>query len=171
MKLRKFLALALAVTTVLSMSVLTGCSSNSGSSSEKSAETTETGETAGETKGEATNLKDIKIGLMIRISSMLQTLQRKHLDFLMSRSSLKPIFLRAVNVMKQLLTWQTVDAISCLQTALGMNSISHRPLQNSRMFSSVMQQEQRLIQQVQITSTMHSRLFMKVVIWLVSLQV
>ena len=64
MKLRKFLALALAVTTVLSMSVLTGCSSNSGSSSEKSAETTETGETAGETKGEATNLKDIKIGFI-----------------------------------------------------------------------------------------------------------
>ena len=64
MKLRKFLALALAVTTVLSMSVLTGCSSNSGSSSEKSAETTETGETAGETTGEATNLKDIKIGFI-----------------------------------------------------------------------------------------------------------
>ena len=64
MKLRKFLALALAVTTVLSMSVLTGCSSNSGSSSEKSAETTETGETAGETKGEATNLKDSKIGFI-----------------------------------------------------------------------------------------------------------
>lgn len=85
---------------------------------------------------------------MIRISLMLQTLQRKHLDFLMSRSSLKPIFLRAVNVMKQLLTWQTVDAISYLQTALVMNSISHRLLQNSRMFSSVMQQEQRLIQQV-----------------------
>ena len=61
MKLRKFLALALAVTTVLSMSVLTGCSSNSGSSSEKSAETTETGETAGETKGEATNLKGILV--------------------------------------------------------------------------------------------------------------
>lgn len=64
MKLRKFLALALAVTTVLSMSVLTGCSSNSGSSSEKSAETAETGETAGETTGEATNLKDIKIGFI-----------------------------------------------------------------------------------------------------------
>lgn len=64
MKLRKFLALALAVTTVLSMSVLTGCSSNSGSSSEKSVETTETGETAGETTGEATNLKDIKIGFI-----------------------------------------------------------------------------------------------------------
>ena len=64
MTLRKFLALALAVTTVLSMRVLTGCSSNSGSSSEKSAETTETGETAGETKGEATNLKDIKIGFI-----------------------------------------------------------------------------------------------------------
>ncbi|HAP20089.1 MAG TPA: BMP family ABC transporter substrate-binding protein, partial [Lachnospiraceae bacterium] len=46
------------------MSVLTGCSSNSGSSSEKSAETTETGETAGETTGEATNLKDIKIGFI-----------------------------------------------------------------------------------------------------------
>lgn len=64
MKLRKFLALALAVTTVLSMSVLTGCSSNSGSSSEKSAETAETGATAGETTGEATNLKDIKIGFI-----------------------------------------------------------------------------------------------------------
>ena len=64
MKLRKFLALALAVTMVLSMSVLTGCSSNSGSSSEKSAETAETGATAGETTGEATNLKDIKIGFI-----------------------------------------------------------------------------------------------------------
>lgn len=64
MKLRKFFALALAVTTVLSMSVLTGCSSNSGSSSDKAAETTETGESAGETAGKATNLEDIKIGFI-----------------------------------------------------------------------------------------------------------
>lgn len=58
MKLRKFFALALAVTTVLSMSVLTGCSSD------KAAETTETGESAGETAGKATNLEDIKIGFI-----------------------------------------------------------------------------------------------------------
>lgn len=64
MKLRKFFALALAVTTVLSMSVLTGCSSYSGSSSDKAAETTETGESAGETAGKATNLEDIKIGFI-----------------------------------------------------------------------------------------------------------
>lgn len=65
MKLKKFFALALAVTTVLSMSVLTGCSSDSGSSSKetKAAETTESGETAGETTA-ATNLEDIKIGFI-----------------------------------------------------------------------------------------------------------
>ena len=64
MKLKKFFALALAVTTVLSMSVLTGCSSDSGSSSKEStAETTESGETAGETTA-ATNLEDIKIGFI-----------------------------------------------------------------------------------------------------------
>ena len=63
MKLKKFFALALAVTTVLSMSVLTGCSSNSGSSSkETAAETAESGETAGEAA--ATNLEDIKIGFI-----------------------------------------------------------------------------------------------------------
>ena len=63
MKLKKFFALALAVTTVLSMSVLTGCSSDSGSSSkETKAETTESGETAGEAA--ATNLEDIKIGFI-----------------------------------------------------------------------------------------------------------
>ena len=62
MKLKKFLALALAVTTVLSMSVLTGCSSDSGSSSTdtKAAETT----AAGETTGEAAGIENIKIGFI-----------------------------------------------------------------------------------------------------------
>jgi basic membrane protein A len=58
MKLNKFFALALAVTTVLSMSVLTGCSSSSSSTSTSK-------ETAGsETTGSAIDLADIKIGFI-----------------------------------------------------------------------------------------------------------
>ena len=64
MKLKKFLALALAVTTVLSMSVLTGCSSDSGSSSKETTAASEAGETAGETTGEAKSIEDIKIGFI-----------------------------------------------------------------------------------------------------------
>jgi basic membrane protein A len=63
MKLNKFFALALAVTTVLSMSVLTGCSSSSSSTSTSKETTAE--ETAGsETTGSAIDLADIKIGFI-----------------------------------------------------------------------------------------------------------
>ena len=66
MKLKKFLALALSVTTVLSMSVLTGCSSKEDTSSkETTAETTaETGANGEETTGAKADMADIKIGFI-----------------------------------------------------------------------------------------------------------
>lgn len=66
MKLKKFLALALSVTTVLSMSVLTGCSSKEDTSSkETTAETTaETGADGEETTGAKADMADIKIGFI-----------------------------------------------------------------------------------------------------------
>lgn len=175
MKLKKFLALALAVTTVLSMSVLTGCSSKKEETSAKetTAETTaETGAEGEEAAGAKVDMAGIKIGftsfmmrilLMIRTSSMLPMPQRKLLVFLMSRLSLKPIFLKAANVMKPQRIWLTADVISCLPTALDMNSTLHRQQQNSRKYSSAMQQEQPLTQQVWLTSTMLSHQSMKAV--------
>ncbi len=66
MKLKKFLALALSVTTVLSMSVLTGCSSKEDSSAkETKAETTaETGADGEETTGAKADMADIKVGFI-----------------------------------------------------------------------------------------------------------
>lgn len=67
MKLKKFLALALAVTTVLSMSVLTGCSSKKEETSAKetTAETTaETGAEGEEAAGAKVDMADIKIGFI-----------------------------------------------------------------------------------------------------------
>lgn len=64
MKLKKFLALALTVTTVLSMSVLTGCSSGSGSSSKETTGAAETEAVGGETTGEKADIADIKIGFI-----------------------------------------------------------------------------------------------------------
>ncbi len=66
MKLKKFLALALSVTTVLSMCVLTGCSSKEETSAkETTAETTaETGADGEETTGAKADMADIKIGFI-----------------------------------------------------------------------------------------------------------
>ena len=64
--MKKFLALALSVTTVLSMSVLTGCSSKEDSSAkETKAETTaETGADGEETTGAKADMADIKVGFI-----------------------------------------------------------------------------------------------------------
>ena len=162
MKLKKFLALALSVTTVLSMSVLTGCSSKEDSSAkETKAETTaETGADGEETTGAKADMADIKVGFIF-LHDENSTYDKNF--FLMSRLSLKPIFLRAANVMKLQPIWLTAAATSCLPTALDMNSTLHRQQQNSRKCSSAMQQEQPLIQQVWITSTMLLHLSTKAV--------
>lgn len=131
MKLKKFLALALAVTTVLSMSVLTGCSSKKEETSAKetTAETTaETGAEGEEAAGAKVDMADIKIGFIF-LHDENSTYDKNFIDAANAAKEalglsdeqviLKPIFLKAANVMKPQQDLADRGCISCFADSFG----------------------------------------------------